>query len=45
VAAGVLWGKMPGLWVGIFAQLVGNIAQTAWLRVRSRGPLADMKHG
>jgi hypothetical protein len=45
VATGVLWGKMPGLWVGIFAQLVGNIAQTAWLRVRSRGPLADMKHG
>jgi hypothetical protein len=42
-AAGVLWGAIPGLWVGITAQLLGNITQTLWLRVRAQTPLADLE--
>ncbi len=42
LGAGMLWGRIPGLWVGVTAIVVGNGAQVAWLWHRARRPLAAM---
>jgi hypothetical protein len=34
--AGVAWGQLAGLYIGLVAFGVGSLAQTAWLWVRSR---------
>jgi uncharacterized membrane protein len=34
--AGVLWGKMTGLYVGLIAFSTGMLFQTIWLWIRSR---------
>lgn len=39
--AGLLWGRVAGLYVGLSAMVVGNAAQTAWLWRRSR----DLRRG
>ncbi len=39
--AGVMWGKVTGLYVGAAAFGLANIAQTIWLFVRSRGVLSQ----
>lgn len=36
LAAGVAWGMVTGLYVGLAAFALANVAQTAWLWVRSR---------
>ena len=36
--AGVAWGKIPGLYVGLGAFSFGMLTQTFWLWVRSRSP-------
>jgi hypothetical protein len=35
LAAGVIWGGAPGLWVAMSGAAVGNVAQWAWLRHRT----------
>ena len=37
--AGIILGTIPGLWVGMAAQLVGNVLQTFWLRARAHAAL------
>jgi hypothetical protein len=37
LGAGVLWGRIPGLPVGLAAMMLGGFAQVAWLRVRAHG--------
>jgi hypothetical protein len=39
LGAGVAWGRMTGLYVGLAAIAAGMLAQTAWLRQRSRPAL------
>lgn len=34
--AGIIWGKMTGLYVGLAAMAISMLVQTVWLRVRSR---------
>jgi hypothetical protein len=41
LAAGVAWGKLPGLYVAMGSFVLSTAAQTAWLWVRSRKVLAD----
>jgi hypothetical protein len=36
LGAGVLWGGMVGLFVGLAALVTANLTQTAWLWIRSR---------
>jgi hypothetical protein len=43
LVAGVLWGGMTGLYVGLTSALLGNLAQTVWLWVRSRSPLRQVE--
>jgi progressive ankylosis protein len=40
IGGGILLGTIPGLWVGMGAQVVGNVLQTVWLRIRSAPILA-----
>ncbi|HYV50570.1 MAG TPA: hypothetical protein VE910_01605 [Dongiaceae bacterium] len=40
IGAGIYLGTIPGLWVGMTAQLVGNILQTMWLKWRCQKALA-----
>jgi hypothetical protein len=42
IVAGVVLGTIPGLWVGMAAQLIGNILQTLWLRWRARTALGQL---
>jgi len=42
IATGIFFGTIPGLWVGMVAQLVGNILQTLWLRWRCQAALARL---
>jgi hypothetical protein len=42
LAAGVVWGKFPGLMVGWTAFTLATIAQTAWLWLRSRPVLRKL---
>ena len=40
IVAGIYLGTIPGLWVGMIAQLVGNVLQTLWLKWRCQKALA-----
>jgi len=40
IVAGIFLGTIPGLWVGMIAQLVGNLLQTLWLKWRCQKALA-----
>ncbi len=40
--SGVLWGKMPGLYIGLLAFSAGMLFQTIWLFIRSRAPMAKL---
>ena len=42
LGAGVVWGKVPGLYVGMVAFGLANLAQTIWLWVRSREIMKDI---
>ncbi|HET9232599.1 MAG TPA: hypothetical protein VFP10_00480 [Candidatus Eisenbacteria bacterium] len=42
ILAGIILGTIPGLWVGMAAQLAGNVLQTLWLRARTRVVLARL---
>lgn len=37
LTAGVLWGKLPGLYVALGSFVASTVLQTVWLWVRSRG--------
>lgn len=39
LVVGVLWGGLPGLYVGMAALLAGNLARSGWLWVRTRASL------
>lgn len=39
LAAGVLWGGAPGLYIGLFALMVGTLARSVWLWHRTRTTL------
>jgi hypothetical protein len=41
--AGVVWARLPGLYVGLAALGLGNLAQTAWLWYRSRPVMRDLR--
>jgi uncharacterized membrane protein YhdT len=43
LAAGVIWGKTIGLYVGAAAFCLANLAQTFWLYLRSRGILSEIR--
>ncbi len=40
--AGVVWGKMTGLYIGLAAFSLGMLIQTSWLWVRSRKALGSL---
>ncbi len=40
---GVMWGKAPGVYVGVVGLVGGNVARTIWLYVRTRGPLGTLR--
>jgi progressive ankylosis protein len=40
IGAGIYLGTIPGLWVGMAAQLAGNVLQTLWLKWRCQVALA-----
>ena len=42
--AGVIWGRVTGLPVGLAAITVGRLAQTVWLWYRSRPATQSMQH-
>lgn len=41
---GIIWGKLPGLYVGLFAFSLSMCAQTAWLWHRSLPVIKDIKY-
>jgi hypothetical protein len=41
--AGVLWGQIPGIYVGIVGLVAGHVARTTWLWVRTRGPMRSLR--
>jgi hypothetical protein len=43
LAAGVAWGQVTGLYVGLAALWIGLLAQTAWLWQRSRPAMRALK--
>jgi len=43
--AGVLWGQVAGLYVGLAGLTAGSIAQTAWLWIRSRPAMRSVQQG
>jgi hypothetical protein len=43
LGAGVAWARVAGLLVGWLAFDIGNLVQTAWLWVRSRPAMCEMK--
>jgi hypothetical protein len=40
---GVAWGKIPGLYVGVFGLIASGVAQTAWLWLRSRPIMREIR--
>lgn len=40
LSAGVAWGQVTGLYVGLAGMVIATLAQTAWLRWRARPTLA-----
>jgi len=40
IVTGIYFGTIPGLWVGMSAQLMGNVLQTLWLKWRCQKALA-----
>jgi hypothetical protein len=42
LGGGVLWGKVPGLFVGLFALTISVFTQTLWLAYRSRPALVTI---
>ena len=40
---GVLWGEVPGIYVGIVGLVAGHIARTTWLWVRSRKAMRHLR--
>ncbi|MCP4534748.1 MAG: hypothetical protein GY831_26450, partial [Delftia sp.] len=43
LVAGVVWGQAMGLYVGLAALWIGLLAQTVWLRHRSRPVMRALK--
>ena len=41
--AGVVWGRMTGLYIGLAAMAISMLAQTAWLWYRSRPVMWDIQ--
>lgn len=41
--AGVLWGEIPGIYVGIAGLVAGHIARTAWLWLRTRNAMRNLR--
>jgi hypothetical protein len=41
--AGILWGKAPGIYVGIVGLVAGHIARTLWLWVRTRKTMRSLR--
>lgn len=41
--AGVLWGEIPGIYVGIAGLVAGHIARTAWLWLRTRNAMRYLR--
>lgn len=42
MAAGVIWGKAAGIYVGVAAMSIASIGQTIWLWIRSRKAFANV---
>lgn len=45
LVVGVLWGHVPGIYLGLFAVLSGFVTQTLWLRQRGRPALKSVQAG
>jgi hypothetical protein len=43
LVAGVIWGQMAGLYIGMAGFALGNLAQTIWLWHRSRPVMAGLR--
>jgi hypothetical protein len=43
LVAGVIWGHMAGLYIGMAGFAIGNLAQTTWLWYRSRPLMASLR--
>ena len=43
LAAGIAYGRLPGIDVGLLAFAAGAIAQWLWLRVRAKPALAALR--
>jgi hypothetical protein len=41
--AGVLWGRAPGIYVGIIGLVAGHLARTLWLWVRTRNAMRRLR--
>lgn len=41
--AGILWGKAPGIYVGIVGLVAGHLARTLWLWVRTRSAMRNLR--
>ena len=42
---GVWWGGLPGLYIGIFAVMAGNLARSGWLWYRTRPSMSNRRLG
>ena len=40
---GVWWGGLPGLYIGIFAVMAGNLARSGWLWYRTRPSMTNRR--
>src|SRR5690606_18737774 len=40
---GILWGNLPGIYVGIVGLVAGHVARTAWLWFRTRSALRYLR--
>jgi hypothetical protein len=40
---GIVWGKAPGIYVGIVGLVAGHIARTVWLWVRTRSAMRNLR--
>lgn len=40
---GIVWGQLPGVYVGMIGLLVGHLARTAWLWVRTRATMRNRR--
>lgn len=41
--AGIRWGEVPGIYWALSSFTLGGICQTAWLAIRSRGPIRELE--